>query len=177
MTYFGVRETYFRLLGGAKKPDATREGANQFAYQAGKSTISVLYCLVKKIENSLDNKEIAFCAFMDIEGPFDNTSHETIGKATRRKGASEATVSWINEMLINRSIIPKVGETELKIKTAKECLEGGVLSPLLWTMVVDCRLYKLTNEGFETIGYADHLAIIIRGKHEETLIERMQIAL
>jgi hypothetical protein len=45
----------------------------QFAYQAGKSTVSALHHLVTKIEKALSNKEVALSVFVDIQGVFDNT--------------------------------------------------------------------------------------------------------
>lgn len=47
------------------------------AFRAGRSTESALYYLTSLIDDSLENKEVALCAFLDIEGYFDNTPHET----------------------------------------------------------------------------------------------------
>jgi len=54
---------------------------NQFAYQSGKSTITALQSLVSKIEKSLQAKEIALVAFLDIEGAFDNASYSSMRSA------------------------------------------------------------------------------------------------
>jgi hypothetical protein len=55
--------------------------------------------------------------------------------------------------------------------------QGGVLSPLLWNLVVD-RLLVITNDlGFRTFGYADDIVIIVQGKFEHTVRELMQSAL
>jgi hypothetical protein len=51
------------------------------------------------------------------------------------------------------------------------CPQGGVLSPLLWNLVVD-RLLVVTNDrGFSTSGYADDIVIIVQGKYEHTVRE------
>jgi len=47
----------------------------QHAYRAGRSTDTALYHLKSLIEDSLTHKEVAICAFLDIQGAFDNTSH------------------------------------------------------------------------------------------------------
>lgn len=44
-------------------------------------------------------------------------------------------------------------------------------------MVVDSLLHHLNNQGLFTLGYADDLTILIRGKHAETVSELMQLAL
>jgi hypothetical protein len=57
------------------------------------------------------------------------------------------------------------------------CPQGGVLSPLLWNLVVD-RLLTVTNDlGFSTLGYADDIVIIVQGKFANTGRELMQSAL
>jgi len=55
--------------------------------------------------------------------------------------------------------------------------QGGVLSPLLWNLVVD-RLLMTTNDlVFSTFGYADDTVIIVQGKFAHTVREIMQEAL
>jgi hypothetical protein len=57
------------------------------------------------------------------------------------------------------------------------CPQGGVLSPLLWNLVVD-RLLTVTNDlGFSTYSYADDIVIIVHGKFAHTVREIMQEAL
>jgi hypothetical protein len=46
---------------------------NQHAYQIGKSTETALHNVVTRIENAIEHKDIAFGAFLDIEGDFDRT--------------------------------------------------------------------------------------------------------
>jgi hypothetical protein len=53
----------------------------QFAYQAGKPTVSALHHLVTKIEKALRFKEVALWVFVDIQGAFDNTGFESIRAA------------------------------------------------------------------------------------------------
>jgi hypothetical protein len=40
------------------------------------------------------------------------------------------------------------------------CLQGGILSPLLWSLDVDKFVGLIENE-FYTLGYADNIAILI----------------
>jgi hypothetical protein len=54
---------------------------------------------------------------------------------------------------------------------------GGVLSPLLWSLVVDELLWELNSNGYYTVGYADDIAILINGKFPYTGSEVLQTAL
>jgi hypothetical protein len=49
-----------------------------------------------------------------------------------------------------------------------------VLSPLLWSLVVDGLLWGLNNNGYYTIGYANDIAIQINGKFLQTVSEVLQ---
>ena len=53
----------------------------------------------------------------------------------------------------------------------------GVLSPLLWNMVLDSLLNRLNSDNFSIVAYADNLVILQTGRFENILCERMQVAL
>ena len=43
----------------------------------------------------------------------------------------------ITAMLTNRNVTAKLGDTSINVKTAKGCPQGGVLSPRMWSLIVD----------------------------------------
>lgn len=94
-----------------------------------------------------------------------------------KRGFDSCIVQWIMTMLDNRIVSAELGISTLTVKTTRGCPQGGVLSPLLWSLVVDDLLNKLTDDGFEVIGFADDLVILVRGKFDLTISERMQHAL
>lgn len=147
---------------------------SQHAYRAGRSTDTALYQLTNEIQKSLEVKEITICAFLDIEGAFDNTSHDAVEKALKRKGVHHTISRWMCELLKSRIAETKVGNKTIKVSTTRGCPQGGVLSPLMWSLVVDELLEKITNCGIRCIGYADDIVLIARGKFESTLCEIIQ---
>jgi hypothetical protein len=68
------------------------------------------------------------------------------------------------------------GET-LGATGARGCPQGGVLSPLLWSLVMDNVLWGLKSNGCYTVGYADNTAILINKKFLHTVSEILQTAL
>jgi hypothetical protein len=54
---------------------------------------------------------------------------------------------------------------------------GGLLSPLLWNLVVDGLLTAINDQGFNTYSYADNIVIIGLGKFAHTVRKLMQVAL
>ena len=133
--------------------------------------------LTTKVAKSIEAKEIALAAFLDIEGAFDNVSHASMQRAMRYHGFDTVTSKWIQTMLNSREITAVLGNSSVTRRTTKGCPQGGVLSPLLWSLVVDELLQKLTEQGFEVVGFADDVVILVRGKFDSTISNRMQIAL
>jgi hypothetical protein len=60
---------------------------------------------------------------------------------------------------------------------ARSCLQGGILSPLLSSLVVEELIGGLIENGCYTLGYADDIAILIRRKFPNTVSELPQEAL
>jgi hypothetical protein len=67
-------------------------------------------------------------------------------------------------MLERRRIHISIMGSSLTAKVVGGCPQGGVLSPLLWNLVVD-RLLTITNDlNFSTFGYTVDIVIIVQGK-------------
>ena len=66
---------------------------------------------------------------------------------------------------------------KIQVMVKKGSPQGGVLSPLLWNMMVDSLLPKLNEEGFCTYGYADDISIVLNGTSMWQLCNKMQNAL
>jgi len=80
-------------------------------------------------------------------------------------------------MLESRLVHTSLMGSSLTAKVVGGCLQGGVLSPLLWNPVFD-RLLAVTNDiGFSTFDYADNIVKIVQGKFALTVREIMQEAL
>jgi hypothetical protein len=133
--------------------------------------------VVTRIENAIQYKDIALGAFLDIEGTFDKNSFETIIQAAGKHGIEPAICRWICAMLENRNIIATLSGETHKVSVARGCPQGGVLSLLMWSLVVDDFIWCLKSDGYYTVGYADDIAILINGKFSHTVSEILQTAL
>jgi hypothetical protein len=80
-------------------------------------------------------------------------------------------------MLESRNIKATISGETLGAAAVKECPQGGVFSPLLWSLVVDDLLWGLNNRGYYTVGYADDFEILINGKFPQAVSEVLQTAL
>jgi hypothetical protein len=103
-------------------------------------------------------------AFLDIEGAFDNTSFDIITKAAKWHVLGDKICCWIGSMLGSRKITATLARETLEGSVARGCLQGGVLSTLQWSPVVDKLIGGLNGNGYYTMAYADDIAILIHGK-------------
>lgn len=159
---------------------------HQHAYQKGKGTESALHYLVNEIEQFSSKGLETVAAFIDIAGAFDNTNFETIRKALRKKNAEMWAINWIETMLKSREIEAAYETEKIQYSPTRGCPQGGCLSPLLWSVVIDELLDRLEyddNQGiinkYKMSAYADDVAILVTGRveHENTLCESLNRAL
>jgi ribonuclease HI len=148
----------------------------QHAYRAGRSTESALHQLVSRVEKALEHKEFALGVFFDIAGAFDNTPFGAVEDALRHRHARPAVIRWTGNMLRQRGVYATMGDTSHEVRVMRGCPQGGILSPILWTLVVDSLLAKLNESAYYTQGYSDDGVILIVGKHLDVVCSLMQKA-
>lgn len=132
----------------------------QHAYRKGRGTDSAIHDMLGFIEKNLENDKITVACYLDIEGAFDNTTFSIIKQAALEKDIDTGIVNWISAMLENRTITSDLDSTIRFIPT-RGCPQGGCLSPLLWSLVIDSLLIELKNSGVKAIGYADDITIAV----------------
>jgi hypothetical protein len=91
--------------------------------------------------------------FLDIEGVFNNTSYDSITAALDRHGVSPTIRRWIRATLEGRWASATLVVVSRSIAVARGCTQRGVLSPLLWCLVVDELLTRLNERGMYAQGY------------------------
>ena len=149
----------------------------QHAYQQGKSCETAVHQLVHRIEEALEKKEVILGAFLDIEGAFDNTTFTSMVSAAKRQGVENTICRWLEHMLRGREVEASMCGATKKVSVARGTPQGGVLSPLMWNLVVNGLLVILNANGYYAQGYADDVVVLIRGKYTAVISELMQGAM
>jgi Reverse transcriptase (RNA-dependent DNA polymerase) len=124
---------------------------SQHAYQRTKSCETALHYLASRIETPIGRKIYIFGALMDIGGAFDNTSFRAMNLACQKKRVHRTPTKWIDAMLSHRIASAEIRGIHSKRIVRKGCPQGDVLSPLLWNMVVDQLLRRLTKHNYDDI--------------------------
>jgi hypothetical protein len=149
---------------------------NQFAYQPGKSTETALHHVITHIQNAVENSKVTIGTFLNIDGAFDST-FDIITKTAKRHRLGDMICRWVGPMLGSRKITATLAGEILERSVVRGCSQGGVLSPLLWSMVVNELIGRLNGNGYYTLGHANDIAIHIHGKLPNTVSELLQEAL
>jgi hypothetical protein len=88
---------------------------------------------------------------LDIDGAFDNTSFGSMDAASGEHGFVLTLRKWIDAMLCRQIVRVEIRGTRVRVLVDWGCLQGGVLSPLLWSMVVDFLLCRLHNAHYQAL--------------------------
>jgi hypothetical protein len=146
---------------------------SEYAYQRGRSTEAALHGLIQKIEGSLNQKEFALSVFLDIDGALDNASFDSMNAASGKYRVVLTLRSWIDAMLCYRSVQVEIRGSSVRVLVNRGCPPKGVLSPLLWNMVVDGLLLRLHNSHYQAQGYADDVVLLQKGQFVSTLCDHI----
>jgi len=162
-------DRYLRDEALAQMPSHT----NQHAYQAGKLMETALHQLVVRVEKAPDQQETVLGVFLDMEGAFNDTCYCTTCNALVRHGNDCTIVRWIRATWLRR---PSIVLLEW-LRYPEDARGEGVLSPLLWSFVVDDLITRLSVTGIYIQGYADDICILAVGRVPNTESGLMQWAL
>jgi len=105
------------------------------------------------------------------------TPFSAIITAARERGLEENCCRLARSMLESRLVHTSIMGSSLTAEVVGGFPQGGVLSPLLWNLVVVTLLTVTNDLGFSTFGYADDMVIIVQGKFAHTVRGIMQKAL
>jgi len=153
--------------------------AGQYAYMAGVSTEAALHQVVARMERTLKSGEYGISATLDVEGAFSHATYASIINGLRRHNVDSWATRWIISMLTNRSV-HACHSGEIRNRTVERgCPQGGVLSPLLWNMVVDeiLSLMRLNIPQVHSQGFADDLSLYSTGVDLGIVRGHMQAAI
>jgi len=116
-------------------------------------------------------------AFLDIEGAFNNVTPTPITGALTELGIERPIVGLIHTMLTSRVVYSTVGLAHSTRNVSRGTPQGGLLSPLLWVIVVNKLLSLLEDAGTKVVAYAGDVVIVLQGKFPQTLCNLMGTAL
>ena len=142
----------------------------QFGFKAGVSCETALHYLVRRIEKAMEHQEYAVGIFLDIQNAFPTVAISSINRALERLGVNAGLRTWVSGMLCDRRITATLKGATVTRQVTRGCPQGGILSPVLWNMVMDEFLKETDMFGVYAQAYADDIAGLIVGKDPPTIV-------
>ena len=115
----------------------------QHVYQTGKSVDTALAEAVTFVKKGMKNIGLVLASLLDVDGAFNHVTKESIVKGAEDHLVPNTVSRWLWRMLSSRRVEAHWGSHSEEIKVGKGCLQGGVLSPTMWCLVID-ELIKTT---------------------------------
>jgi hypothetical protein len=129
------------------------------------------------VEQALVSRKFCLGVFFDIEGAFDKAPLMAIETSMNRKGVPRAVTNWICSLVKNRKVKLEHNDEEVTRRVHTGIPQGGVLSPLLWALLVDsllCDLQREANQNVHYQFYADDGTILVTGSSLRGVCGSMQ---
>ncbi|XP_046811157.1 uncharacterized protein LOC124420850 [Lucilia cuprina] len=99
------------------------------------------------------------------------------GCALANLDVEEYISNWLVTMLKSRIITASLGNSVKSKRVERGTPQGGVISPLLWLIVVNTILKELDNRGIKVVAYADDVVILVSGMFPDVISDIMSGAL
>ena len=147
----------------------------QHGFRKSRSCDSCLSTMYEEVEHALIKKQFAVAVYLDIEGCYDNLQNISMSQALRSRGAPEEYVRWYEDFFYYRQIHLKHKGVELEAYPTQGAPQGGVGSPMLWSLLSDELIKKVKSVGGVFIQcYADDSSIFSTGACASACVERVQ---
>ena len=151
---------------------------HQSGFRKGRRTVDHLIRLENDINKGICNKECTLAIFLDIEKAYDMVWKKGIIINLAKLGVGSRYINWINSWLKNRKIQVKVnGHMSVLVNIDNGVPQGSVLSPTLFSIMVNSMNKCILPLGVDFSQYADDVAIWKSHRNIPFLIKKIQLAL
>ena len=149
---------------------------SQFAFTKGKSVDTAISKVINELEYAQLNGKIGAAVMLDIEGAFDRVPFRTIRKSMKKAKLPPEVVEWFDHLVRNRLVTTELYGEKIWRVPGRGTPQGGVLSPLIWNIVVHYLLIKFRKGPIKATGFADDLCLTAQSIDPNTLTDILQKA-
>jgi ribonuclease HI len=147
---------------------------NQHAFRRGHSTEIPLSKLTNFVETAFINKEYAVGIFLDIIGAFNNVTHEAIIKAMKDNHFPQEIINWYGNYTQSRLCMIVIGNKTYIRHLKDGTSQGGILSPVIFNLVINVLLLIIEKAKELGIAFADDTMCGSRGRCLQTILNKLQ---
>ncbi len=146
----------------------------QHAYTKGRSCDTALSEFISDVEQAVLNKQYVLAISLDCTGAFDRIMFSSAERCMTEKKIPNNIIRWYMNLLRGRQVTAEVQGISSKVVPARGSPQGGVLSPLIWNLIMDELLVSFKRGPVKAIGYADDVLLYVTGRFPLTLAELIQ---
>lgn len=132
---------------------------SQNGFRKGKSCADNLLCLTLKINEAFLEKKNVLAAFLDVNGAFDHVNIEILLTRLASLGCPLPFIQFVKFITHERHIYTELDDT-MRL-THKGVPQGGVLSPILYTLYVAAITRDIKKSAFVS-QFADDIAVYVK---------------
>ena len=139
----------------------------QFGFMSGRSTLDAIFILRRMQKSYLEKNRKLFICFVDLVKAFDRVPRKVIEWALRKKLVPERLVQAVMSMYKVAKTRVKVGGGHLEeFDVGVDVHQGSVLSPFLFSMVLDVLSEDGRKGALYELLYADDLVLMAETMEE-----------
>ena len=110
---------------------------NQYGFRKKHSTNHALISITEDIRNALDNNQIAYGVFIDLQKAFDTVDHKILLSELDHYGVRGVANNWFKSYLTNRRQLVVINGIKSELILKYGVPQGSVLGPLLFLIYIN----------------------------------------
>lgn len=132
----------------------------QFGFRKGKSAVENYMSLITDIKNSFHSHSYTACAFLDVQGAFDNVNPSILIQILYEAGIPGKICKWIFNFLYNRTMYVKFNNIlHGPRQVYKGTMQGSTISPLLYALYTSQINRYLAGSSVKCLLFADDIVV------------------
>jgi hypothetical protein len=144
-------------------------------FTSGRPTKSAGHALKSFCEAGILKERTTACGFLDIKSTFDTVRHPAILAALARRDCPIYLVKLVSFFLFNQLALLSHNGSSASFSINLGCPQGGVLSPFLWSVLIDDVLRLHLDFPFTIVGFADDPTLVTSHKDPAIATHNLQL--
>ena len=134
--------------------------------------------VIDHVESAIYRNQYVLGLFFDIMGAFDQVCIQGIIDEMSKRGFPTQFIKWYGHYLKHRKLEARILGVKVSRFLVQGCLQGGVILPITWNVVIDILLQRLKDQKCQNslkgsgivIGFADDGLALIQGIDPCTIV-------